>query len=173
MSHPYSDIPELAQVGNSFGVIRIPTEQDIPFTPRVRAIVDTAEFQRLRHVTQLALASQVYPGATHSRFEHALGVYHNALRYLWQLGSDARFAEIVSRHDAEVLIVAALLHDIGHWPFCHPIEDMELPQMPPHEVFAKEFLQRDTFLRQRGLVRISVRSLDETVQCPSACPVYS
>jgi len=143
MSHPYSDIPELAQVGNSFGVIRIPTEQDIPFTPRVRAIVDTAEFQRLRHVTQLALASHVYPGATHSRFEHALGVYHNALRYLWQLGSDARFAEIVSRHDAEVLIVAALLHDIGHWPFCHPIEDMELPQMPPHEVFAKEFLQPD------------------------------
>jgi HD superfamily phosphohydrolase len=57
------------------------------------------------------------------------------LKYLWQLGRDTRFAEIVSVHDAEVLIVAALLHDIGHWPFCHPIEDMELPQMPPHEVF--------------------------------------
>ena len=92
-------------------------------------------------MTQLALASHVYPGATHTRFEHALGVYHNALRYLWQLGRDARFAEIVSKHDAEVLIVAALLHDIGHWPFCHPIEDMELAQMPPHEVFAKEFLK--------------------------------
>ena len=148
MSHPYSDISELAEAGSSFGVIRIPTEQDIPFTPRVRAIVDTAEFQRLRHVTQLALASHVYPGATHSRFEHALGVYHNALRYLWQLGCDARFAEIVSRHDAEVLIVAALLHDIGHWPFCHPIEDMELPQMPPHEVFAREFLQPNGVLTQ-------------------------
>ena len=148
MSHPYSNISELAQAGNSFGVIRIPTEQDVPFTPRVRAIVDTAEFQRLRHVTQLALASQVYPGATHTRFEHALGVYHNALRYLWQLGRDARFAEIVSPHEAEVLIVAALLHDIGHWPFCHPIEDMELPQMPPHEVFAKEFLKPDSELTQ-------------------------
>ena len=148
MSHPYSDISELAEAGSSFGVIRIPTEQDVPFTPRVRAIVDTAEFQRLRHVTQLALASHVYPGATHSRFEHALGVYHNALRYLWQLGRDARFAEIVSRHDAEVLIVAALLHDIGHWPFCHPIEDMELPQMPPHEVFAREFLQPNGVLTQ-------------------------
>lgn len=148
MSHPYSDISELAEAGSSFGVIRIPTEQDVPFTPRVRAIVDTAEFQRLRHVTQLALASHVYPGATHTRFEHALGVYHNALRYLWQLGRDARFAEIVSRHDAEVLIVAALLHDIGHWPFCHPIEDMELPQMPPHEVFAKEFLRPNGELTQ-------------------------
>ncbi len=148
MSHPYADIPELALADHCFGVIRVPAEQDIPFTPRVRAIVDTAEFQRLRHVTQLALASHVYPGATHTRFEHALGVYHNALKYLWQLGRDARFAEIVSRHDAEVLIVAALLHDIGHWPFCHPIEDMELPQMPPHEVFAKEFLKSGGELTQ-------------------------
>ena len=143
MSHPYADIPELAQAGNSFGVVRIPTEQDIPFTARIRAVVDTAEFQRLRHVTQLALASYVYPGATHTRFEHALGVYHNALRYLWQLGRDSRFADIVSKHDAEVLIVAALLHDIGHWPFCHPIEDMGLPAMPPHEAHAAHFLQAD------------------------------
>ena len=148
MSHPYSDIPELAQAGIGFGVVRIPTEQDVPFTSRVRAIVDSAEFQRLRHITQLALASHVYPGATHTRFEHALGVYHNALRYLWQLGRDPRFADIVSRHDAEVLIVAALLHDIGHWPFCHPIEDMALPQMPPHEVFAREFLRPDSELTQ-------------------------
>ena len=148
MSHPFADIPELAQAGNSCGVVRIPTEQDIPFTPRVRAVVDTPEFQRLRHVTQLALASYVYPGATHTRFEHALGVYHNALKYLWQLGRDSRFADIVSKHDAEVLIVAALLHDIGHWPFCHPIEDMELAEMPPHEVFAKEFLKPESELTQ-------------------------
>lgn len=146
MSHPYSDIPELSQSGDAFGVIRIPVEQDVPFTPRVRAIVDSAEFQRLAHVTQLALASKVYPGATHTRFEHALGVYHNALRYLWQLGRDERFVTTVSVHDAEVLIVAALLHDIGHWPFCHPIEDMALAQMPPHEVYAREFIGPGTEL---------------------------
>ena len=138
--HPYSEIPELAASGMNTGVIRVPVEQDIPFTRRVRAIVDTAEFQRLRQITQLALASRVYPGAVHSRFEHALGVYHNALQYLWQLGRDERFAAIVSKHDAEVLIVAALLHDIGHWPFCHPIEDLALDNMPPHESFAAEFL---------------------------------
>ncbi|MEY3173065.1 MAG: hypothetical protein RLZZ436_978 [Planctomycetota bacterium] len=148
MQHPYAHIPELAQSGNSIGVLRIPVEQDVPFTPRVRALVDTPEFQRLRHVTQLALASRVYPGATHTRFEHALGVYHNALHYLWQLGRDPGFVSIVSEHDAEVLIAAALLHDIGHWPFCHPIEDMALPQMPPHEAFAAEFLGPDTELGQ-------------------------
>jgi len=146
MSHAYSEIPELAQTGDSFGVIRIPVEQDVPFTPRVRAIVDSAEFQRLAHVTQLALASRVYPGATHTRFEHALGVYHNSLRYLWQLGRDPRFVQTVSVRDAEILIVAALLHDIGHWPFCHPIEDMALPQMPPHEAFAREFIGEGTEL---------------------------
>jgi HD superfamily phosphohydrolase len=146
MPHPYSEIPELSQSGDSFGVLRIPVEQDVPFTHRVRALVDTAEFQRLAHVTQLALASRVYPGATHTRFEHALGVYHNALRYLWQLGRDSRFADTVSVRDAEILIVAALLHDIGHWPFCHPIEDLALPQMPPHESFARQFLGPDSEL---------------------------
>lgn len=140
MAHPYADIPEISLTGASVGVIRIPCEQDVPLTPRIRAIIDSAEFQRLHSVTQLALASRVYPGATHTRFEHALGVYHNALLYLAQLGRDPRFAATVSVKDAEILIVAALLHDIGHWPFCHPIEDLSLPDMPPHEVFAREFL---------------------------------
>ena len=146
--HPYSEIPELSNTGRNVGVIRVPVEQDIPFTNRVRSIVDTAEFQRLRQITQLALASRAYPGAVHTRFEHALGVYHNALQYLWQLGKDSRFADAVSPHDAEVLIVAALLHDIGHWPFCHPIEDLELDNMPPHEAFAAEFLGRDNELTE-------------------------
>ena len=96
MSHRYCEIPELSQSGDAIGVIRIPTEQDVPFTGRIRAIVDSAEFQRLAQVTQLALASRVYPGATHTRFEHALGVYDNSLRYLSQLGRDERFADTVS-----------------------------------------------------------------------------
>ncbi|MGH7200778.1 MAG: HD domain-containing protein, partial [Planctomycetaceae bacterium] len=140
MPHPLSDIPELEQLETGRGLVRIPVEQDVPFTPRVRGVVDTAEFQRLRHVSQLGLASLVYPGATHSRFEHVLGVFHHALRYLWQLGKDERFTAAVDRHTADVLLVAALLHDLGHWPFCHPIEDMALPDLPPHETFASEFL---------------------------------
>jgi len=140
MQHPYGDIPELTNLDAGRGIVRIPVEQDVPFTPRVRALVDTPEFQRLRHITQLGLVSRVYPGATHTRFEHALGVFHNALRYVWQLGRDARFCETVDRHTAEVLLASALLHDLGHWPYCHPIEDMKLPGLPPHEAFAAEFL---------------------------------
>jgi HD superfamily phosphohydrolase len=141
MSHPYSHIPELMNLEAGRGIVRIPVELDVPFTPRVRALVDTAEFQRLSHISQLGLAARVYPGATHTRFEHALGVFWNALKYLWQLGRDLRFSSVVDRHGAEVLMVSALLHDLGHWPFCHPIEDMALPELLPHEAFAAEFLR--------------------------------
>jgi HD superfamily phosphohydrolase len=90
----------------------------------------------------------VYPGARHSRFEHALGVYDNALRFIGQLRNDERFRRLVDPHAAEVLIVAALLHDLGHWPFCHPIEDLALPGMPPHEANAARFLAGDTELAE-------------------------
>jgi len=148
MHDEYSDIPELADRESGRSLIRIPHEQNVPFTPRVRALVDSAEFQRLREISQLGLVSRVYPGARHSRFEHALGVYDNALRFLNQLRKDERFRQQVDRHSAEVLIVAALLHDLGHWPFCHPIEDLALPGMPPHEANAARFLTGDTELAE-------------------------
>ncbi len=142
------DIPELEQLHSGPDLIRVPNEQNVPFTPRVREIIDTSEFQRLAQVRQLGFVSLVYPGACHTRFEHALGVYHNALRYLRQLWYDPRFRAQVSRRDAERLIVASLLHDLGHWPYCHPIEDLRLEGMPPHEVFAGHFLQPGTQLHQ-------------------------
>ena len=148
MHHPFSDIPEIASLDASRGIIRIPNEQDIPFTPRVRAIVDTAEFQRLRHISQLGLATQIYPGANHTRFEHALGVFNNAIRYVWQLGRDPRFCKMIDHHRVEVLLVSALLHDLGHWPFCHPIEDLSLPDLPPHEAYAAEYLRPERELAQ-------------------------
>ena len=74
------------------------------------------------------------------RFEHSLGVYRLALLYLKQLSHDERFVEAIRPADAEVFIAAALLHDLGHWPFCHPIEDIDLPGVPSHELFANSFL---------------------------------
>jgi HD superfamily phosphohydrolase len=140
MSHPLLEIPELVSLTAGSGLVRIPPEQNVPFTARVRALVDTTEFQRLSQITQLGLVSRVYPGARHTRFEHALGVFNNSLKYLWQLGHDPRFTEIVDTGSAELLMVAALLHDLGHWPFCHPIEDLGLPGFSPHEELAEAFL---------------------------------
>jgi HD superfamily phosphohydrolase len=134
------DLPEIAGLDGRQAVVRIPPELDVPLTPRVRAIIDTAEFRRLAQISQLGLVSLVYPAAIHTRFEHSLGVYRLALMFLRHLSFDPRFAAVVGPSDAELLIVAALLHDLGHWPFCHPIEDMQLPSVPQHELFANSFL---------------------------------
>jgi len=137
---PFSEIPELAALDSRHNMIRIPPEVDVPLTGRVRQLIDTPEFRRLARISQLGLVSLVYPAAIHTRFEHCLGVYRLALLYLRQLSTDARFAQIVGPEDVELLIVAALLHDLGHWPFCHPIEDLHLPGVPSHELFAASFL---------------------------------
>ena len=134
------DIPEIQGLDARRHLIRIPHELDVPLTPRVQQVIDTVEFRRLARITQLGLVSLVYPAAYHTRFEHALGVYRMALLYLKRLSYDPRFRESVTARDAELLIVAALLHDLGHWPFCHPIEDLRLPGVPDHELFANSFL---------------------------------
>lgn len=133
-------IPELQSLNGLDSVIRIPNEIDVPLTPRVKKLIDTPEFRRLARISQLGLVSMVYPAANHSRFEHSLGVFRMALLYLRQLSCFDRFHELVTSEDAELFIVAALLHDLGHWPFCHPIEDLELSDVPEHELFANSFL---------------------------------
>jgi len=137
---PLLDIPEIAALDNRRSLIRIPPETDVPLTARVRQLIDAREFRRLAEISQLGLVSLVYPAAHHSRFEHSLGVYRLALLFLKQLAHEERFVEAIRPHDAEVLVAAALLHDLGHWPFCHPIEDMRLPSVPQHELFANSFL---------------------------------
>lgn len=136
-------IPELRELSARRNLIRIQHETDVPLTSRVRRLIDTAAFRRLARISQVGLVSLVYPAANHTRFEHSLGVYRNALLYLQQLATDERFAAIIQPADAELLIVAALLHDLGHWPFCHPIEDIALPGVPSHEAFGREFLMDD------------------------------
>ena len=135
-------LPEIAALRSSRGLVRIPPELDVPITPRVRRLIDTPQFRRLAGISQLGLVSLVYPAANHTRFEHSLGVYRLALQFLDRLADDSRFAAAVSPHDAERFLVAALLHDVGHWPFCHPIEDVSLPEVPKHEQFARRFLSQ-------------------------------
>ncbi len=138
--HKISDIPELDGLDARRHLVRIPDQVDVPLTPRVQQIIDAAEFRRLAHISQLGLVSLVYPAAHHTRFEHSLGVYRMALLYLKQLAHDPRFCATITCHDAEALIAAALLHDLGHWPFCHAIEDLDLPGVPEHELFANSFV---------------------------------
>src|SRR5437868_12957127 len=135
-----ASLPELRALDSRRQLVRIPHECDVPLTDRVRQLLDAPEMRRLSRISQLGLVALVYPGACHSRLEHSLGVYRNALMYLKQLATDERFAGVVRPEDGETFIAAALLHDLGHWPFCHAIEDIELPGVPTHELFANSFL---------------------------------
>ena len=134
------DIPEIAALDARRSVVRIPPELDVPLSGRVRQLIDTAEFRRLARISQLGLVSLVYPAAHHTRFEHSLGVYRLGLLCLKRLAHDRRFSAVVAAERAEVFLAAALLHDLGHWPFCHPIEDIRLAGVPSHELFANSFL---------------------------------
>jgi len=134
------DIPEVAALDARRSLIRIPPEIDVPLTHRIRQVIDAADFRRLARISQLGLVSLVYPAAHHTRFEHSLGVFRLGLLYLKRLAHDERFQSAVSPENAEVFLAAALLHDLGHWPFCHPIEDIELPGVPSHELFANSLL---------------------------------
>ncbi len=81
-------------------------------------LIDTREFQRLRHIRQLGLAHYTYQGAEHSRFTHSLGVMHLMTRVLNRFGE--KYA--ISAEARVVARVAAMLHDLGHWPFSHVME---------------------------------------------------
>jgi len=118
-----------------FEVVRDPLWNNIRLDSEALAVVDTPAVQRLRYVRQLGHAFLVYPGATHSRFEHALGAYHLARRVLAQL-EDAGDARLDPAERAR-LKLAALLHDIGHYPFSHALEEAGLPH---HEVLAERQL---------------------------------
>lgn len=135
------DLPELGALHGSGSLIRIPNQIDVPVSDRILRLIDTPAFQRLATISQLGLVRFVYPGATHNRLEHSLGVYRNTLLFLQHLTSDRAFCNSVSTRQAELLILAALFHDIGHWPFAHPIEDICLPELPTHEEFAGNYLR--------------------------------
>lgn len=97
-------------------IIRLKTDSDEG--KLLVALIDTAEFQRLRRIRQLGLAHFAYQAAEHSRFTHSLGALHLATRVLAKL--DQNYS--ISDSDRTAVRCAALLHDIGHGPFSHVIE---------------------------------------------------
>ena len=136
----------------TFEVVRDPLWNNIRLEAEALAIIDTPAFQRLRYVRQLGHAFLVYPGATHTRFEHALGAYHLAWR--------------VTR-EREVQ-VAALLHDIGHYPFSHALEEAGLP---PHERLAARHLGTGPLATALERLGVSTDSLLKLIQGTSSSPL--
>jgi uncharacterized protein len=136
----------LAEMGKQLHEFRDAVHTFIVVNADERRVIDSRPFQRLRHIHQLALTWLVYPGATHKRFEHCLGVMELAGRVFDVLMREKRrttgrlpdlFGEIDQRQDRQlywrqVVRLGALCHDLGHIPFSHGAESL-LPAGEHHE----------------------------------------
>lgn len=138
-----------------FHEIRDPIHVFIRLDSDERRVVDTTPLQRLRHVHQLALSFLVYPGATHRRFEHSLGVMELAGR-VFDIVTDPKAVtdkvrelvpEIAIENQLQywrrVLRMAALCHDIGHLPFSHAAEADLLPDGWNHERITRILIESE------------------------------
>jgi len=131
-----------------FFQVRDPVHHFITLTDKEVELIGTQIFQRLRGISQLAMANLLYPGALHTRFDHSLGVCHVAGLLSKQLG--------LNDDDIRVIRLAALLHDLGHGPFSHVSEyalDLftDRDKLPPelkkekiHEVITGNLIHTDS-----------------------------
>jgi HD superfamily phosphohydrolase len=111
----------------------------IPLAGPELALLGTSAFARLERIQQLGFVSRVWPGARHTRFEHSLGVMHLTRLAIAHLRSTVEGAWL-SDKDARVAVAAGLLHDIGHYPFSHAIEELG-PPIVPHEEAGRRLIE--------------------------------
>lgn len=158
--------------------IRDPIHVFVRLDSDEREVLNSRPFQRLRHIHQLALTYLVYPGATHKRFEHSLGVMELAGRVFDVVTNPDNVTEemkkllepisIQSKRDywRRVLRMAALCHDIGHLPFSHAAEKELLPEGWDHEKLTREIISsqemRDIWdsmtppLRHEDIIKLAI-----------------
>lgn len=145
--------------------IRDPIHNFIRLEPGEVSVLDSAPFQRLRHIHQLALTYLLYPGATHRRFEHSLGVMELASR-VYDVVTDPdnihhdSVREIVPKNfDLEywrrTLRMAALCHDLGHLPFSHAAESDLLPEAWNHERLTMELIRSEKMEQIWGQIKVN------------------
>src|ERR1700732_4760488 len=108
-------------------VIVDPVHGDIGVSALEQRLIDSPTFQRLRKLHQLGLASLVYPNASHTRFAHSLGVFRIMSRVIDLLVEKGRF----TAEDRPKMRIAALLHDIGHYPYSHLMEYVDRDKHRP------------------------------------------
>jgi HD superfamily phosphohydrolase len=119
-----------------FHVIKDPVHGTMQFRTAeddwIKPFIDSPNFQRLRHIKQLGMGDFIFPGAVHTRFNHCLGCCYVASQIANKIG--------LSEEDRQLVIIACLLHDIGHGPFSHTFEDIFHHKLIRHEAWTPFFL---------------------------------
>ena len=117
--------------------ILLPLEQVI-MSPRIEKIFNHTALIRLRHVTQLPFPSAVFPSATHTRYEHSLGTYQTARRYLRSFLNDEHFLSDCDASTVELALLSAVLSSITYFPFSYAINELKLTKgVNGFEIYSK------------------------------------
>ncbi|XP_026010046.1 deoxynucleoside triphosphate triphosphohydrolase SAMHD1-like [Astatotilapia calliptera] len=111
-------------------VFNDPIHGHVALHPLLIKIIDTPQFQRLRNIKQLGGTYLVFPGASHNRFEHSLGVGYLAGRLVKAL-NERQPELLISRRDILCVQIAGLCHDLGHGPFSHMFDGVFIPKARP------------------------------------------
>lgn len=119
-----------------FHVIKDPVHGTMQFTTTennwIKPFIDSAPFQRLRHIKQLGMGDFIFPGAVHTRFNHCIGCCYIASQIAHKIG--------LAEEERQLVMIACLLHDIGHGPFSHTFEDVFHHKLIRHEAWTPFFL---------------------------------
>lgn len=124
-------------MSNFYHVIKDPVHGTIQFTSFedrwIKPFIDSPNCQRLRHIKQLGMGDYIFPGAVHTRFNHSLGCCYVASQIAQKIG--------LSHDERQLVMIAGLLHDVGHGPFSHTFEDLFVQKSIRHEDWTPYFLQ--------------------------------
>jgi HD superfamily phosphohydrolase len=123
--------------------VRDPIWQHIYLSHGLMKLIKTQGFLQLSRIKQLGPAHLVYPGATHSRYSHSLGVFHGAKKILHKLISHPKCPPI-TLEGGKAFLCAALLHDLGHFPYTHSLKELPLKE---HEQLTGELVLSDEISR--------------------------
>jgi HD superfamily phosphohydrolase len=119
--------------------VRDPVWSNIYLSEELLKVIDSAPFRQLSRIKQLGPAFLVYPGATHTRLNHSLGVFHLSKRMIRTLLGFPSFG-VMTLEGVKSFLCAALLHDLGHFPYTHSFKELPLKD---HEVLTAEIVQSE------------------------------
>ncbi|KAJ7740601.1 hypothetical protein B0H16DRAFT_1566945 [Mycena metata] len=141
--------------------IKDPIHDYIPISPLMSSIIDTKQFQRLRSIKQLAASYMVWPGASHNRFEHCLGVGHLARSMAEHLRNEQPELHISAR-DIDCVQIAGLCHDLGHGPWSHLWDGLFIPSVAPEKNWKHEDASKMMFrdLLETNNINLPTKDVD-------------
>lgn len=146
-------------------IIRDSVHGDILIKKKYLPIIQCQAFQRLHRIKQLATANYVFPEAVHTRFAHSLGTYHvmtKIVDHFCELFDKLKIS--YTERDTDVILVAALLHDIGHGPLSHTFEDISGKQKS-HEEWTHDIILNDEELNTALTKQWGKSFPEEVVEC--------